>query len=349
MKAPGFCIFLMLASLVLLGPISCHTIVETPVMLQERTVLKAATQFRAYSLTFSPNSKYIAASFGDGTISVWDVETGTERFSVAGKKDPKLGIYSVAFSSDSEAIVWVSELGEVELWDVNTKKNITRFGKHPGHGIWVNFVGFIDKEMLVTGTNDGVIRLWSLKSKQEKVLWQEKNSGSGGRSKPLVQSIAFDPELKNVAVGVFDAIAFVNVEKGGPERIPVNGLETLPISLNYNLDCTQLAGIAGKVAIWDVQTGKEIKSLTKKGAVSLAYSPDGKMMAVGIGKVVNQPSFVEIWDLGNTRVIASFRCHDDLFGSVSWSPDGKTLATCCATSPNIKLWTVQHILEKASK
>ena len=66
---------------------------------------------------------------------------------------------------------------------------------------------------------------------------------------------------------------------------------------------------------------------------SVAYSPDGTMLASGAGD-----GTVKLWDVATKENIATFEGHTDRVSSVAFSPDGTTLAL--GGEDGIKLWDV---------
>jgi WD40 repeat protein len=85
------------------------------------------------------------------------------------------------------------------------------------------------------------------------------------------------------------------------------------------------------------------------GATSVAFSPDGKLLAVGC----NDGS-VKVWDTTSGKELRRWQAHDGTYCRVAFSPDGKILATGGGTKSmgpsdlNIRLWDVETGKEKGS-
>ena len=79
--------------------------------------------------------------------------------------------------------------------------------------------------------------------------------------------------------------------------------------------------------IYDVYPGKELNLLFgyQEGDASVAYSPDGKMMAIG-----SLEGKLSLWDVSTGKVIRRFMGHQDEIRGVAFSPDGNILASCGA-------------------
>ncbi|TWU58988.1 Serine/threonine-protein kinase PknB [Rubripirellula tenax] len=125
-------------------------------------------------------------------------------------------------------------------------------------------------------------------------------------------------------------------------RKQVNGVW----SVAFSPDAETLASATGEktVKIWDVSTGKlQTKIQRPVAAANLAFSPDGKLLAIAGGDFDGpQSGEIVIWNLKEERVqhvldggdTATFCC------AVAFSPDGKLLATG-GRDKAVKLWDVQ--------
>ena len=82
-------------------------------------------------------------------------------------------------------------------------------------------------------------------------------------------------------------------------------------------------GQLGRVKVWDVESGAELKVITgpRGGVNAVAFHPGGKRLAVAGSEVV------EVWDLETVRKVDELKGHKKWVYCVAYSPDGKWLAT----------------------
>src|SRR5262245_50935248 len=89
-------------------------------MHSERATLKGNQVF--YSLAFSPDSKLLAGGQQDGTITIWEAETGKEVLTVPRHPVSVYGVYALAFSPDGRILAWGSGDNSVTLFDLAAKE-----------------------------------------------------------------------------------------------------------------------------------------------------------------------------------------------------------------------------------
>src|SRR3954454_9249851 len=72
-----------------------------------------------------------------------------------------------------------------------------------------------------------------------------------------------------------------------------------------------------------------------EGVTSVAFSPDGKMLASG-----SNDETIKLWDVQAGKEHATLKGHTNEVTSVAFSPDGKTLASA-SLDGTVRLWDVQ--------
>uniref|UniRef100_UPI0035B39456 WD40 repeat domain-containing protein n=1 Tax=Accumulibacter sp. TaxID=2053492 RepID=UPI0035B39456 len=98
----------------------------------------------------------------DGTLRLWDAESGLEIRSLTGHQ---IGVLSVAFSPDGRRLLSGSDDGTLRLWDTKSGLEIRSFA---GHQVRVSSVAFApDGRHLLSGGFDGTLRLWDAETGQQ--------------------------------------------------------------------------------------------------------------------------------------------------------------------------------------
>jgi WD40 repeat protein len=110
---------------------------------------------RNRGLAFTTDGTSLAAACSDGTVQVWDLNTGREPMRLRGHT---LGVLSVAFSPDGHRLASGSEDSTVKVWDRVTGQEVITLTGHQGA---VGAIGFsADGSRLATGSDDSSAIIW---------------------------------------------------------------------------------------------------------------------------------------------------------------------------------------------
>jgi hypothetical protein len=94
------------------------------------------------------------------------------------------------------------------------------------------------------------------------------------------------------------------------------------------------------VCLRDPATGKELRKIEcPQGVHSLAFSPDGRLLATG------EHPHVRLWDVRTGQEVRRWEGHRDLVAALAFAPDGRTLASG-SHDAMILVWDVTGLLEK---
>ena len=302
----------------------------------QRTNLREWTK-RVSSIAFSPNGQLLASgSADDGTIRLWDVETGQNTATFT-EKQGNGNSMCVAFSPDGTKLAVGSAEG-IKLLEVPTGKHIyTR--QHIDVGkldspVYIFSVAFSpDGRKLASASWDGV-KLWDAETGQNLTTL-------GGHTR-VVNSVAFSPDGLTLASNSADGAQVGDVDTGR-HITTLAGSPNFVTSIAYSPDGTKLAtgsanarNAAHTIKLWDVETGQNLTTLQGHTdlVTTVAYSRDGTLLASG-----SKDKTVKLWAVSTGENIATLQGHEKLIFSVAFSPDGTKLASG-SEDTSIRLWEI---------
>lgn len=106
-------------------------------------------------VAFTSDSEKVIAGCGDGTIKIWEIDSGD----IIKIKDNVGETHALDISSDDNLIVF-SALGEpIKIWDIDADEVITTFEEQ---GIVDNLTFSADDTMVVSGSRDGTVKIWDV-------------------------------------------------------------------------------------------------------------------------------------------------------------------------------------------
>lgn len=287
-------------------------------------------RYHVASVTFSRDGAILASGSWDRTVKLWDVAAGRIINTLEGHNDR---VNSVAFSRDGKTLASASGDGAIRLWNVATGVHVATLEGLSGG---VETVAFSPDGTLVSAYSDGTVKLWDISTRG--VIEELEIESS-------VTSVAFSGDGTILALGSDDAmVKLVDPITGGN----VSALEghTAPVTaVDFLSDGTTLtSGAHAEIMLWDTATLSNmispnsshilspIDSFFRSGCAiaSLVASPDGKTIASG-----GNPEIV-FWDTETKEQTAIASPANN----VSFSPDGKILASMWAADGTVDLWDV---------
>jgi WD40 repeat protein len=281
---------------------------------------------------FSPNGKTLVTAAEDGVVKAWDIATGQSNYTISAGDG---GINDVAYLPDGTLFATAGRDQNTRLWDARgggLKRTLE------GHRHEVTCLALDpSNKAIATGSLDHNVILWNVQT-GERLRW------FSGHSKGVL-TVAYSPDGRLVASGGGDGVGksgelFVwDTYTGKPKWNLKGKSETQVASVSFAPDGKSLAagGVSGLVRIFATESGRELQSLDANDELrGLAYSPDGKMLALAVGKQI------QLWELATGMVTRVLTGSDEWVGTVCFSSDGRRVVAGCSDGA-ARLWELTRV------
>ncbi len=242
------------------------------------------------SVVFNSDGARIISGGMDGSVRVWDAVRAVPIPAQQGVE-----IRAAAFSPNGAQLASGGTDGTLKLWDTTTGRFVTRIGTPcKGFECSVNTLAFDpnDAKRIVTGTSDGIVRVWDLKNPQHGRNLEMRTPAAVRADAPKrISSVAFSPDGSLIVAGGWDGVVRL-------------------------WDARTLEPIAEQIAHAKDRDGKDVRYEVS----SVAFSPDGRRLATGSRYDVDgkDSNFLQLWTVDRSRDDPLTRDGDPIVNHQGW-------------------------------
>lgn len=289
------------------------------------TVLHASTD-PLLTAAYNRTGTLVAAAGLDGDARVWT--TGGQLL----QRNPgdRGLVDGLAFSPDGRWLATAGADGTARLWTVRSGSGAQLGVRAFGGGLHELISGAVSPSgsLVVDADGTGTLHAWRLLGGAQ--LWQRLVGAGDGRCSC---ELSFDASGGRIAVGESSGVAVLRASDGAPIA-RLDGPDSYSVALSPAGTAVAAGGSDNRVRIWTLG-GKGPPITVGMSAVegnpeSLAFSPDGKLLAVGL-----ESGAVLLLDASTGANAGSLAGPAGSVLSLAFTPDGRFLA---GASSDLRVW-----------
>lgn len=267
------------------------------------------------ALAINHRGRYSAVGLLDGSLQLPVVTRGQSRDLLVQQHSG--AVKCLAFSLDDALLASAGDDGIVRVWDLSRG---TLRNSFPGHSERVNDVAFSpDGRAVVSAARDGTVRVWDLERGRERIPLEV--------ALPPASHLAVSADGRTVVLAGRDqAIRIVDAVSGRVRAIlRGHSSDVTAVALSPDGRTVATAGADSTIRLWDPATGQERRTINAGVDRALAFSPDSRVLAAGIGQEVVR------WEVTTGRqMIANWKGHSATVRCLAYAPDGRRVVSGAA-------------------
>ena len=253
------------------------------------------------ALAVAPNGRWLASASSDSTVKLWDLASGRLLRTLTGHAQ---GVENVAITPDGLSVVSLSEDNTIKVWDAETGKLLRTVTGIVGRNDYVqdSLVVSSDGRSLFSASSQAIRRIDLATGKLKK------RYAKLGRFFGQWLAFALSPDNR-----------FIAAAHAGTRASQNNGAQ---------------------VVLLDAASGKVRRVLgnydAKESVNSIAFSPDGRMVAVS-----GNNGTAKVWSTASGRLLHTLAysetAENRYVNAVRFSPDSRTIVTT-GGKEGLKFW-----------
>jgi WD40 repeat protein len=272
------------------------------------------------------DGRRVVSASDDGTLKVWELETGKELATLQGHGN---NVNGCAVTPDGRRVVSASVDNTLKVWDLETGKQLVTLEGH--RSIVAGCVVTPDGRRVVSASWDGQLKVWDLETGQGLATLEG--------HKAAVTGCAVTPGGRRGVSASDDRTLKVWELETGKELATLQGHEAPVTGCVVTPDGRRVVSASGDhtLKVWELETGRELATLRGHGSRvnDCAVTPDGRRVVSA-----SVDNTLKVWELETGKELATLQGHGALVNSCTVTPDGRRVVSA-SWDKTLKVWELE--------
>lgn len=288
------------------------------------TTLASEPEQANFSAAWSPDGKSILTGSLDGTLRIWDAQSGNKLRDILAHDNY---LTRVAWSPAGDLLATGSDDDKAKLWDSQTGELLHILSGYQGDIVGLSWSP--DSEEIAVVSLDSTTMVWNAKTGESLFSLDGHDD--------QVRDVAWSPDAETIATDSRDGLTrFWKADTGKYLFGLQNQLEEQQVlnSIDWSPNGDQLVIMGVEYnQVWDISTKPPLLSGHTRGLNAAQWSPDGKLIATA-----GLDNMIGIWDAFTGEMKATLQQTGEV-EDIAWSPDGSQLAAS-SLGGGLQVWDI---------
>jgi WD40 repeat protein len=289
-------------------------------------------------LAISSDGKYVISASIDGSLILWDISSGRERYTLGGYENIiwDVAINPVAISPDGKYAISVSVDNTLKVWNLSNGREHRALKGHDGS---INDLAISsNSQSVISASEDGTLIVWNIENGKRRYTLRGHDNA--------ITAVKISPNGKLAVSASADRNLVVWNLQNGKKCLTLKGHSEVINSIAISPDGMFVVSASddNTLIVWNLHSGQQHCVFTghQSSVYSVAISQNALFVVSG-----SYDGTTKIWGIDKANELRTFKSHDGPVVSVAISSDNHLIVSASIGKIfNLIMWNFDKVLNQ---